>query len=130
MCKGFLIVPKFIRDGLYNWIAKNRYKWFGEKENKNLVLNILKYIDIVGENNAGNNRLSGQTFVFTGTMDNLERNKAENMVRKLGGNISSSVSKKTNYVVVGQKPGSKYDEALKLGIKILNENDFRAIIGK
>jgi len=51
------------------------------------------------------------------------------MIRKRGGDVSSSVSKKTDYVVAGENPGSKYDKAKELGIKIINEEEFRKLIG-
>ena len=74
--------------------------------------------------NVFNGKLSGKTFVFTGTLLNLTRDDASNKVKSLGANVSNSVSSKTDYVVAGDKPGSKYDKALKLGITILNEQEF------
>ncbi|MFN3966484.1 MAG: NAD-dependent DNA ligase LigA, partial [Endomicrobiia bacterium] len=72
--------------------------------------------------------LEGKTFVFTGELKSFSRNEAEAKVRELGGNTSSSVSKKTDYVVVGENPGSKFDKAKKLGIKIIDENEFLKMI--
>ncbi|MEI7639919.1 MAG: NAD-dependent DNA ligase LigA [bacterium] len=76
------------------------------------------------------NILKGASFVFTGEMENYSRPEAKNIVKTLGGKVSESVSKVTDYVVVGSAPGSKYEKAKKLGLKILNENEFLALIGK
>ncbi|MCK4404708.1 MAG: NAD-dependent DNA ligase LigA [candidate division Zixibacteria bacterium] len=74
--------------------------------------------------------LSGKTFVLTGGLDSFTRDQARKMIEDLGGRISSSVSKKTDFVVVGEDPGSKYDKALKLGVKTINEEEFKKLIGK
>ncbi|WP_422444695.1 NAD-dependent DNA ligase LigA [Thermoanaerobacterium sp. DL9XJH110] len=72
--------------------------------------------------------LEGLTFVLTGTLERYTRQQATELIEKLGGRVAGSVSKKTDYVVVGQDPGSKYDKAVKLGIKILNEGQFEEMI--
>lgn len=72
--------------------------------------------------------LEGKSFVFTGELKNFTRYEAERLVEKLGGKISSSVSKKTNFVVVGENPGSKYEKAKSLGIPIINEEEFMKLI--
>jgi DNA ligase (NAD+) len=66
-------------------------------------------------------RLRGQTFVLTGTLPNLTRDEAAARIQALGGKVSGSVSKKTNYVVAGEKAGSKFDKATELGVPILDE---------
>ncbi|MFC1804980.1 helix-hairpin-helix domain-containing protein, partial [Candidatus Omnitrophota bacterium] len=68
--------------------------------------------------------LTGKTAVFTGELEELSRDQAEELVRSHGGNATSSVSKSTDFVVAGRSPGSKYDKARKLGIKIINEKQF------
>ncbi len=75
-------------------------------------------------------RLSGLSFVFTGGLKSLSRDKAKELVESLGGKVSSSVSSKTSYVVVGDQPGSKYEKAKRLGVKILSEEEFLKLIGK
>ena len=72
--------------------------------------------------------LTGKTVVFTGELKNYSRGKAENLVRQLGANASSAVSKNTDFVVAGENPGSKFDKAKELGVKIINEKEFSAII--
>ena len=74
--------------------------------------------------------LKGLTFVFTGALKDFSREEAKEIVEKLGGRVSSSVSRKTDYVVVGENPGSKYQKAISLGIKIINEEEFKKMIGR
>lgn len=74
--------------------------------------------------------LSGLTFVFTGALKSMSRSEAEELVEKLGGKASSSVSRKTDYVVVGDEPGSKYEKALSLGVKTISEEEFLKMIGE
>ena len=73
-------------------------------------------------------KLSGKTFVFTGDLINFTRSQAQNIVRDLGANFSSSVSKNTDFVVIGQNPGSKLQKARQLDVEIINEDDFNKII--
>lgn len=75
-------------------------------------------------------KFKNMTFVFTGELESMTRNKAEEIVKQMGGNTSSSVSKSTSIVVVGKNPGSKYEKAKQLGIKIIYEEDFLKIINE
>jgi DNA ligase (NAD+) len=72
--------------------------------------------------------LTGKTFVLTGTLTSMDRNKATDIIKRLGGKLSGSVSERTSYVVVGENPGSKYEKALKLNVTILSEEDFVKMI--
>jgi len=72
--------------------------------------------------------ITGKTLVFTGEMEDFSRNEAERLVREMGGNASSSVSKNTDFVVAGGNPGSKYENAKKMGVKIINEKEFKEMI--
>lgn len=72
--------------------------------------------------------LAGKTFVLTGTLSSMTRDIVKEKIRALGGDISSSISKKTDYVVAGAEPGSKYAKAKKLGVKVMNENEFIRMI--
>ncbi len=72
--------------------------------------------------------LQGQTFVLTGSLESFTRTTASEIIESLGGRVASSVSKKTDYVVVGDKPGSKADRAQELGITLLNEKEFIDLI--
>ena len=73
-------------------------------------------------------KLSGLTFVITGTLPTLSRDQAKTLIKQNGGKASSSVSKKTDYVLAGSEPGSKYDTAEKLGIKIIDEKKFLSML--
>lgn len=73
-------------------------------------------------------KLKSKTFVLTGGLETLTRDEAKDRIRKLGGDVTSSVGKGVNYVVAGSEPGEKYEKAKKLGVKIINENEFIKII--
>ena len=73
-------------------------------------------------------KLKGKSFVFTGALKSMTRDEASEKVRLLGGDVSSSVSKNTDYVVVGENPGSKYEKAKKLGVKMISEKEFLKLI--
>jgi len=73
--------------------------------------------------------LAGKTVVVTGTLVNYDRITIEQAIKDAGGKASGSVSKKTDFVLVGDKPGSKHDKAKELGVKIINEDEFRKLIG-
>lgn len=72
--------------------------------------------------------LTGKTVVFTGEMESLSRPEAQRLARQAGGNVSSNVSKKTDFVVIGNSPGSKYDAARELGVKIITESEFMEMV--
>ena len=74
------------------------------------------------------NRFEGMTFVLTGTLQNYTRLEAANIIEKFGGKTSSSVSKKTTYVLAGEETGSKLDKAQKLGVTIITEDEFKNMI--
>lgn len=74
--------------------------------------------------------LSGRTLVLTGGLDSFSRDEATKIIEEMGGRVFSSVSKKTDFVVVGKDPGSKYDDAQRLGIKTINEEEFKKMTGK
>ncbi len=108
-------------------VAGAVYSWFRDEDNEKLIEKLLKQVTIdEAEKPAGgaSSRSRGQTFVFTGTMPTLERMTAETMVRENGGEVSSSVSKKTSYVVAGENPGSKMERARSLGVKVISEEEF------
>src|SRR5205809_3355896 len=69
--------------------------------------------------------LSGKTFVLTGTLPSMTREEATEKIEAFGGHVTGSVSKKTDYVLAGAEPGSKFDKAKELGVKIIDEGEFR-----
>ena len=74
--------------------------------------------------------LAGKTFVVTGTLENFTRQQIEQAIRQAGAKTSSTVSKKTDFVLAGENPGSKLDKAKKLEVKVINEKQFLAMLGK
>jgi len=75
-------------------------------------------------------KLAGKTIVVTGTLENFSRQQIEQAIRQAGGKSSSSVSKKTDFVLAGENPGSKINKAQKLGVKVIGESQFLDMIGK
>ena len=73
-------------------------------------------------------KLQNKTFVLTGSLELLTRDEAKDKIRELGGDVSESVSKKTDYVVAGSERGSKYDKAKKLGVMIIHEKKFLELV--
>jgi DNA ligase (NAD+) len=78
---------------------------------------------------AGPKPLDGKTVVVTGTLEGYTRHEIQDLIKRLGGKATSSVSKKTDYVVAGSEPGSKLDKARSLGIEVLDEAGFKKLIG-
>jgi DNA ligase (NAD+) len=111
-------------------VAESFYTWFKDSENKKLVNALLKQVTIVSEHMASGRPLEGKSFVFTGSLPTLERDYAQTLVRQNGGNVSSSVSKNTSFVVAGEEAGSKLDKARDLGVAIISEKEFLAMVGK
>lgn len=107
-------------------IAKSVYEYFKEEKNIELI-NKLKELGLnmeyLGEVNINEN-FNLKTFVLTGTLKSITREEAKEKIESCGGVVTTSVSKKTNYVIVGENAGSKYERAIKLGIPIWNEEEF------
>jgi len=116
--------------GIGDVVAKSVYEWFRDEQNRELLERLLGQVKIknVGGRTAHKKKLEGKKFVLTGTMEGMSRDEAKEKIRSLGGDISSAVSKAVDYVVAGENPGSKYDKAVELGVKILNEQDFVKLI--
>jgi DNA ligase (NAD+) len=111
-------------------VADSIVEWFKDKENQKILSKLLKQVRIASGKNSAlstnqNSEISGKTFVLTGTLPTLERDEAKEIIRSLGGEVSSSVSKATDYVLAGENPGSKYEKAIELGVKIIDEAEFR-----
>ena len=104
--------------------------FFKEKKNKELIEKLRRYGVQMGrkEERRREAPLAGKRFVFTGSLEHYSRQEARELVESLGARVVSSVSKKVDYVVVGKNPGSKYEKAKNLGVKSLNEEEFRELI--
>lgn len=111
-------------------ISKSVRKFFSDSHNKKIIEELkkagLKFTFTDAKTTfVGDNFFTGKTFVLTGTLISFTREEAEEIIFKLGGSTSSSVSKKTDYVLAGEKAGSKLDKAKSLGIKIISETEFK-----
>ena len=111
-------------------VSKSIYNWFGQKENQKLIRDLEKAgVKISEKRKAKSEKLKDKTFVLTGSLETMARDKAKQKIRLLGGSISESVSSKTDFVVVGKEPGArKLDRAKKFGIKILTDQEFLKMI--
>lgn len=116
-------------EGIGDIIAKSIFDFFHDEENLKMIEE-LKEIGINPQAKAKpkSDKLSGKTFVLTGTLQNMTRDEASAIIKSHGGKTSSSVSKKTSYVLAGENAGSKLDKALDLGVIILTEDDFLEMI--
>ena len=111
-------------------VAASIAEFFSEPANRQLIKKLAKagVHPTAEKREVKSDKLAGKTFVFTGTLANRTREEAGAMVQQHGGKLSGSVSNKTNYVVVGTDPGSKYDKAKELGVTILNESEFEKLL--
>ena len=107
-----------------NVVASEIREWFSDKNNSSFVKSLLKKGVRIKKPERIGTKLKGLTFVFTGSLKILTRQEAEKKVRMFGGDASGSVSAKTDYVVAGENPGSKYDKAKLLGVKVISEKQF------
>lgn len=116
-------------EGIGEKVAESIHEWIHE-EKTTLLLHKFERVGIkllVSHQKKGD-ALENLTFVITGTLPTLSRDKAKELIKQNGGKASSAVSKKTDYVLAGTEPGSKYDTALKLGVKIIDEEAFLKLI--
>ena len=103
-------------------IAKSVRTYFDDPLNLKLIEDLKKLgLNFEYKNDSSDDTLSGMTFVLTGTLEKYKREELTKILEDKGAKVTSSVTKKTTGVIVGDKPGSKYDKALKLGVKIYKE---------
>lgn len=107
-------------------VAQSIYDWFQKKENIRFLEKLEDVgVEIIIEKRAAmNSRISGKKFVITGSLESMSRDQAKDKIRDLGGEVSDSVTSKTDFLVAGAEPGSKLEKAQKLGIKVLSEKEF------
>lgn len=117
-------------DGFGDITAENVYNAFRNERNVNLIKKFrnygfsMRYVS----NKSEDERFKGLTFVLTGTLPTMTRDEAKAIIESFGGKASSSVSKKTSYVLAGESAGSKLTKAEELGVKIIDENEFKNMI--
>lgn len=110
-------------------VAESIFEWFRDKSNQAFLERLLKHVTII-KPAAMKRTWQGLKFVLTGSLESLTRDQAKEKIQSLGGDVTSSVSKETNFVVAGSEPGSKYDRAKKLGVKIIDEKEFLKMLEK
>jgi DNA ligase (NAD+) len=112
-------------------VAESIVEFFSEKANREVIEKLRRAgVEMhAARPVAKDQKLAGKTFVFTGTLSRYTREQASELVLQHGGKVASSVSKKTDYVVVGAEPGSKYERARQLGVRILTEEEFEKLLG-
>ncbi len=121
-------------DGIGPSVAESVAEWFARPVNKNVVKK-LKAAGVWpqgGQSSVSSNQsdeLAGLTFVITGTLPTFSREDAKDFIEAHGGKVTDSVSKKTSYLVLGEAPGSKYEKAKSLGVKIIGEDELKKLIG-
>jgi len=111
-------------------VAQSIYDYFHNKNSLKLVEKLLERGVIIESQKSRikSQKLYEKKFVLTGTLEKLSREEAKEKIRELGGDVSESISKKTDYVVVGAEPGSKYDKARELGVEIIDEEEFKKML--
>jgi DNA ligase (NAD+) len=115
-------------------IAESVYQFFSQEENQRTIERLraagVKLDELMAASNAAPvaQTLAGKVFVLTGSLPNLTRNEARDLITAAGGKVTSSVTRKTDYVVAGHDPGSKYQQAERLSIPILDEDSLHQLL--
>lgn len=118
-------------DDVGETIALSVTEYFKDSRNIELINKLKEYgLNMNYKDEVTEGVFFKMKLVLTGSLESYTRDEAKAIIERLGGNVASSVSKKTDYVLVGSEPGSKYDKALELGVKILTEADFKKMIGE
>lgn len=106
--------------------------FFSLKENRETIVNILNsgVRIIYGDSSSENDRLSGKTFVITGSLESFTRDEVKKIIERYGGRVTSSVSSKTDYLIAGKDPGSKLQKASELGISIVDEKELKRMLAE
>jgi len=111
-------------------VSESIYNWFQQKRNQELIDDLIKVgVKILPPETVGK-KLQGLTFVITGTLELMSRTEAEKKIRLQGGHPLNSLSRQTDYLVVGKEPGSKLEEAKELGVKTIGEKEFLALLSE
>ena len=115
-------------DGVGPEIATSVRRFFGEQRNRRIVQSLLARGVQFEKEETSSDTLAGKAFVFTGSLEKFSRGGATAQVQQRGGRVTSSVSKRTDFVVAGAEPGSKYTRAQELGVTILTEEEFQRLL--
>lgn len=116
-------------DGFGDIMAKSAFDFFQSESARELIADLKSFgVNTESKTVINDNRFEGMTFVLTGTLPTIKRSEASKIIESFGGKTSSSVSKKTSYVLSGESSGSKLDKANQLGIPVIDENEFNEMI--
>jgi len=113
-------------------LAEELISYFNDRQHRSMVDHLVKALDTIEPLAApkGDSVVAGKTVVFTGTLVTMSRNEAKSQAEALGAKVAGSVSKKTDYLVAGPGAGSKLKNAEALGIKVLSEDEWRALVAQ
>jgi len=115
--------------GIGDKVATSIYNYFHDVDSLARLEKLSELgVTINQEEKVENEKIKGKTFVLTGSLGNMSRDEAKAIIKDNGGKTSSSVSAKTDYLLAGKDPGSKFDKAKKLEVKIINSDEFRKLI--
>jgi DNA ligase (NAD+) len=117
--------------GIGDVVAESIVAWFKSRNHLKMVDELLRYVTPETESGQVTSAtLQDKTFVLTGTLAKYSRDEAKEEIQRRGGKVTGSVSKKTDYVVVGAEPGSKAEDAIRLGVVVLSEGVFLKLMEK
>jgi DNA ligase (NAD+) len=105
-------------------------KYFAEKHNRNIVERLSRQVEVLDVEKPKDSPVAGKTVVFTGSLETMTRDEAKATAERLGAKVAGSVSKKTDYVVAGPGAGSKLENAKKLGVAVLTEDEWAKLVGR
>lgn len=112
-------------------VAHSIYGFFHDKKNREVIKRLQKAgVTIAEQSTKREMPLQGKSFLFTGALEGMTRDEAKDLVQELGGEVATSAGKGVDYVVAGKEPGSKYAKAKELGLTIINEAEFRRLVGE
>ena len=140
ICDNFKTIDKIISateeefmeiEGVGEILAKSAVGFFSHEETKELIEQFKSHgLNMTAQSTVTDSKFSGMTFVLTGTLPGMTRDEASEIIEKLGGKTSSSVSKKTTYVLAGEAAGSKLTKAQSLGVAVLSFDEFMKMVNK
>ncbi|MBD3331030.1 NAD-dependent DNA ligase LigA, partial [Candidatus Peregrinibacteria bacterium] len=127
--KNFSLEEIISIDGVGDVIGKSIYDWFNKKENLDLLVKLYKCgVSLNIDDLKSTGKLLNKNFVLTGTLEELTRDQAKDLIKKNGGKVQSGITKDTDFLIAGEESGSKLKKAKGLGIKIINEAEFQKLL--
>ncbi len=117
-------------DGVGSVVAVSLHDWFSDVHNRKILNRLLEHVRLIlpRRQMVGAGNLAGKTLVLTGELKSMSREEAKDKIKTSGGKVSNSVSSKTDFVVAGENPGSKFDNAKKFGVTVIGESEFLKMV--